>query len=198
MADFKQAYQKTASLEGGYSCDKDDPGGETFKGIARNYHPSWGGWELIDKQKSKPCFPQCALANEEIISLVHSFYKKKFWDVMNLDHLVNQNVAFELFDSGVNIGWKKIANNFQKALNLLNRDGEDYADIVVDGDIGNKTLEAFKIYMNTSRFSSRNRDKNEVVILKLLNYYQIDHYVSITESKPKFEKYIYGWVFNRA
>lgn len=197
MADFKQAHRLTLAIEGGYSNDKDDPGGETFKGIARNYHPTWEGWEIIDSIKNKPCFPQCAMANDELTKLENSFYKKKFWDVMKLDYLVNQRVANELYDSGVNIGWRKVAKWFQEALNLLNRDQKDYNDLVVDGAIGNKSLEAFKSYMNTGKFGSRSRDKNEQVIIKLLNYYQIHHYVSITGSKPKFEKYIYGWIFNR-
>jgi lysozyme family protein len=45
MADFKQAYQLVLQNEGGYVNDPNDPGGETYKGVARNIYivTGWGG-----------------------------------------------------------------------------------------------------------------------------------------------------------
>jgi len=195
MADFKEALGRTLLVEGGYVVDPKDPGGETIKGIARKKHPNWNGWELVDAQKSKPCFPQCALANNDINSLIAKFYKEMFWDKMKLDHLVNQAVAEELFDTYVNTG--RGAKYFQETLNLYNRGQKDYADLVVDGAIGNKSLEAFKSFMNTQRFSSRNKQKNEKVFLKVLNYFQVNRYVSIAKANENLENFFYGWIDNR-
>ena len=37
MANFEEAYKKTSDFEGGYVNDEDDAGGETYRGIARNF-----------------------------------------------------------------------------------------------------------------------------------------------------------------
>ena len=34
--------------EGGYVDDRDDRGGETYRGISRNNFPDWKGWKKID------------------------------------------------------------------------------------------------------------------------------------------------------
>jgi len=51
MADFNQALQMVLQNEGGYVNDPNDPGGETYKGIARKMNSNWIGWQLIDLQK---------------------------------------------------------------------------------------------------------------------------------------------------
>ena len=38
MADFKIAFEKVLEQEGGYVNDVNDPGGETYKGVARSIH----------------------------------------------------------------------------------------------------------------------------------------------------------------
>ena len=47
MSEFQPALQKVLAHEGGYVNDPDDPGGETYKGIAHNMHSKWGGWVYI-------------------------------------------------------------------------------------------------------------------------------------------------------
>ncbi len=56
MADFKTAIEATLKAEGGYVNDPDDPGGETYKGIARNRNSKWSGWTHIDLLKNKCVF----------------------------------------------------------------------------------------------------------------------------------------------
>lgn len=56
MADFDKAYFRTCKFEGGYANDKNDSGGETYKGISRVHNPKWGGWKIIDSYKKKKIF----------------------------------------------------------------------------------------------------------------------------------------------
>jgi len=142
MADFSIAYKITMKIEGGYVNDKDDRGGETFKGIARKYHPTWSGWALIDGMKSKPQFPSCALSNPAIQLHVDKFYKSNFWDVNLLDEFTSQSVANEMFDTGVNMGVQTAAKFLQVALNKLNKIGGLYPNLVEDGKIGNNTIKS--------------------------------------------------------
>ena len=57
MASFKEAWEETSAVEGGYVDDDDDRGGETYRGVARNFHPDWPGWDRIDAAKDDPGFP---------------------------------------------------------------------------------------------------------------------------------------------
>lgn len=107
MADFIIAYNKTNKNEGGYSNDPDDRGGETWKGIARNFHPSWGGWSIIDLYKKIPPFPECLNDNKNLENSVKRFYKEMFWDKIKGDKIKSQSIADSLYDSAVNMGHKQ-------------------------------------------------------------------------------------------
>ena len=48
---YKEAIKKTLKYEGGYVNDKDDRGGETYRGVSRRYHPNWSGWKIVDEYK---------------------------------------------------------------------------------------------------------------------------------------------------
>ena len=50
-SDFEKSLTFVLSAEGGYANNKNDKGGETYKGVARNYNPHWGGWVQIDLVK---------------------------------------------------------------------------------------------------------------------------------------------------
>src|SRR3546814_19936588 len=53
-------------------------------------------------------------------------------------------VAEELFDTGVNMGPAVAVGFLQRALNALNRNGRDWADLAVDRSIGPATLGALR------------------------------------------------------
>jgi len=123
MADFKAAFERTMSREGGYVFDPDDAGGETYKGIARRFHPSWDGWEIVDEIKR---FAQADLAdvlddNDTLQERVAAFYRAQFWNRFMGDAITDQRVAEELFDTAVNMGVHRAVTFLQRALNLLNR-----------------------------------------------------------------------------
>ena len=74
---FKKVKQKT---EGYFARLKNDTGGMTYQGIARNFHPNWDGWPIIDFQLiTNPRITDSQLstilkANTYLESLVDDFY----------------------------------------------------------------------------------------------------------------------------
>ena len=195
MEKFNIAYKKTLAFEGGYSYDPDDRGGETYRGISRKFWANWDGWKTIDIYKTKYSGKELEKAlekNEQLNNLVKKFYHDNYWLPLHLYNF-HMEVANELFDTAVNQGKWKAASYLQKALNKLNRNGKDYNDITVDGNIGKKTLQAYTGYMATQRFASRNTEKLIKWLIKWLNYYQLKQYDDITNNDPSQEKYIPGW-----
>ena len=184
MADFYQAYQITMKIEGSYGNDPDDVGGETYKGIARNYHPDWSGWAIIDGYKGSSTFEQDLASDEKLQQLVKEFYKVNFWNVYLLDTFSSQNIASEMFDTGVNMGTGRASRFLQQALNYLNRNGQLFPDLVDDGKIGNKTIKALNIILNNGE---------EKLLYKILNVLQADHYLEYMGKSPTQEKYTRGW-----
>lgn len=104
MADFTKAYNRTLRTEGKYSNNPADKGGETWEGIARNMHPEWEGWALIDFYRHDPKFPGILTRIEKLELAVKKFFKKTFWDVMRGDELLLQTIAESIYDSCVNMG----------------------------------------------------------------------------------------------
>ncbi len=198
MAKFKQAFQKTMGSEGGYSNDSDDAGKETYKGISRRYHPSWRGWKIIDGIKAEifsgsdrsetalwMYFTATLEHSKDLQAQVCSFYKAEFWDKFCGDVIRDQSIAEELFDTAVNMNHTRAVTFLQKSLNLLNRNQKNFADIVEDGDCGNKTFGALRQYLK--------KDSPDF-LLKLMNVYQGAHYIAYMRRSPIQEKYARGWL----
>lgn len=117
MAGFDKAIEKTLAWEGGYVNDVLDPGGETKFGISKRAHPD------IDI---------AALTVEG----AKEIYRRDYWNDLYAQ-IQDQEVADELFDLGVNIGVKSAVRILQEALRYMLA-----GPIVVDGNFGEKTLEA--------------------------------------------------------
>jgi lysozyme family protein len=194
MADFRQVYEKTVAHEGGYVNDPDDRGGETYQGIARRYHPDWIGWQIIDAAKDDTSgnFPNNLSGNAGLTAQVEKFYLDNYWRPARLSQL-DQEIAEEIFDTGVNQGLGTAVKYFQKALNALNRNAKDYPDMKVDGGLGPLTIAAYKCLLKTKNRPSRSHSKIIKVLLKLMNYYQMERYVSIIDRDPSQEKFMFGW-----
>lgn len=110
MADHSLAHKEVMKTEGGYANDKDDNGGETWRGIARKFHSSWLGWRIVDKvKKANPGFTAALLtkllgADKELERLELAFYKVEFWNSIKGDQINDQATATMIYDSAVNIG----------------------------------------------------------------------------------------------
>ena len=195
MNSFQTTFQKTSQHEGGYSNHADDRGGETYKGIARKFWPKWEGWKVIDIYKTKYAGKELNQELDKNIGVqgfVRQFYFENYWLPLQCEAF-DQPVADELFDTAVNQGKLKAGSYLQKALNKLNRNQKDYPDVMEDGKIGHKTIQAYKAYMTTERFASRNKEKLISWLIKWLNYYQLKTYDQITYKDPAQEVFIPGW-----
>jgi lysozyme family protein len=184
MANIRISFEKIVKpFEGMYSCDPQDKGGETVLGITKRDHPAWGGWPLVGAQKNKPGFPKNLEAVEAILeTLAIALYKEKYWDVLKLDEVKEQKVATELFDIAINQGTGIAAIFLQRVLNALNRNGKNYSDLTVDGNVGAKTI------------ATLNNHKNPDHILLALNCLQGERYISICEHNKTQEKFMNGWI----
>jgi lysozyme family protein len=188
MADFELAYKKTAQVEGGYANDPDDRGGETYKGLARKMETGWPGWIMIDKIKkrvgnSASEINKAAESDTGLQHLVWAAYKTSYWDILTLDKLEDQRVANELYDTGVNMGVGRAALFFQRALNCINRNGQLFPDLKLDGQVGQKTIAAFNMLSASDKY----------IVWKLLNCQQGEKYIDICEANPTQEKFMRSW-----
>ena len=104
MADFNSAYQILLVHEGGYVDDPDDPGGETYRGIARKSWPNWEGWGIVDTLKSQQGFPGSPDEHSDLQDKVKSFYLDNFWNKVKGVGINEQRIADSIFDFAVNAG----------------------------------------------------------------------------------------------
>ena len=186
MADFEIGAGKIIKhFEGLYSNDRDDPGGETYRGVARLKHPEWKGWQIIDGHKGDLNFPKSLESDMILKDLVSDFYRKEFWDSFKGDYLL-QEIAEEMFDQAINFGQRIANKNFQRTLNLMNDRGRLWDNTVVDGVFGSETLRLYHQCI---------KKRSPALLFNILNFIQASRYIFLMESNEAREKYI-GW-FNR-
>lgn len=165
-------------IEGGYSNNPDDSGGETIYGITARVARKHG---YTGPMKDMPRPIAEAIYEQDY------WYGPGFYDVS----MIYPAVARELFDTGINMGVGKSAEFLQITLNALNRQGKDYADIVEDADVGPGTIAAL------SAFKKRRGAEGEKVLLLALNCLQGARYIDLSRSRQKDEAFVYGWLLNR-
>jgi len=154
MADFNQAIEKTLVNEGGYVDDPLDAGGETKFGISKRSYPDVDIKNLtVDDAKS--------------------IYKKDYWDKLKADEIASQKVAFELFDTAVNMGVKTASKLIQGC-----------SGAYVDGIIGSQSLESI------------NNIDEELLLLRF-RLARVSRYIYLAKKRPANKKFLFGWI-NRA
>lgn len=164
--------------EGGYVNDPSDSGGETKWGITKKTARAYGYTGPM------PLLPRW---------IAFDIYEKRYLEKIKFDQIekLSPLIAEELADTSVNMGWKRAGKFLQRSLNVLNRGGKDYEDLVVDKRIGAKTIKALKKYLK------KRGDEGELVLFKMLNDMQGVSYVELAERRVKDEKFIFGWYRNR-
>lgn len=183
MADFLTSYKITMGNEGAgeLSDNPNDKGGRTYSGISQKFNPAWAGWATIESMRSTPNFPDCLKQSTVLGGQVLAFYKANYWDVLKADQYVDQLLATELFDLGVNCGTGIAGEFLQRSLNVLNNGGTKYADISVDGEIGAGTISALA-------------KANTKDVLKCVVALQGNRYVEICEKNGTQEEFMSGWI----
>ncbi|ULR90931.1 glycoside hydrolase family 108 protein [Comamonas sp. B21-038] len=162
------------AVEGGFVNDPKDPGGATNHGITEKVardHGYQGSMEQLPKEVAVDIYSQDYI-NEPGFNRVIA---------------ISPAVGHKLVDAGVNAGAGRASRWFQEALNQLNRGGQDYPMLTVDGQLGPRTLAAYQALER-----KRGRAKACEMVLKLVDVQQGAHYMRL--GMPTF---VVGWVDHR-
>jgi lysozyme family protein len=184
MADFYKALHKTVLAEGRYSNHPNDSGGATYMGIARNYHPKWEGWKIIDTYSDKNS--DKLFKDVKLNYCVAAFYRDNFWDKICGTLIYSQIVAEKIFDIAVNMGYIIASKLLQRSMNLLNRDEKLFLNLVEDGFIGSVTIGVVNKYFYNN--------EDEIHLQKLITILQGNAYAEIATKNETQENFLRGWL----
>jgi len=171
---FLLAFHHVIELEGGYSNDADDPGGETKYGITRatlarfKYaHP--GIINTVDIKN---------LTRDDALII----YKIKYWYEVGIDCINDPWVAMEVFEAAVNCGPKNGVIFAQDAYEFLRK--PDWPKLKIDGVLGPITAAALNLVC-----SSGYRD----ALLLAMNGEQYEYYETLVDHNERFRTFARGW-----
>ncbi len=164
-----------SQLEGGFVDHPDDPGGATNHGVTEavaRQHGYKDPMELLPKELATDILKQDYIVKPGFYPLIE----------------IQPAVAHKLIDAGVNVGPSRPSRWFQQSLNSLSRGGRDFPQINVDGRIGPATIRTYQALEQ-----KRGKVLACEMTIKLLDSYQAQHYVSLTN----LHSFTPGWVSNR-
>ena len=133
---FDELFDGVIKHEGYYANVTGDKDGETYMGVARNLHPKWQGWVIIDAYKEEfgEIKRNTKIDNPQLTQLVKDFYRKTFYDNYRIESINNGPLQEIIFDWCVNSGhWG--SRGVQRTLNQFFN-----TDLKMDGIIGKNTL----------------------------------------------------------
>lgn len=174
---FSTALRSTLAHEGYYANVAGDKGGETYRGIARNYHPDWKGWPIIDLYKiriGRPLDRNEKVPGPQLEKLVEAFYYEKFWRRSWADRLRDGSLAHMLFDFFVHSGGNAV-KELQRVLNA-----HFGASLKVDGAMGPQTAQTANA-QDPERLFARYKEA------------RIAYYRRISQSGENW-KFLKGWL----
>jgi len=162
------------AIEGGYSDDVNDPGGKTNHGITEQVARD-NGYQGDMRELPK--------------EFAEQVYVGQYVAAPGYDKVIAMSPAVgeKLVDAGVNAGPGRASRWFQVSLNQLSRGGADYPQVSTDGQLGPKTMAAYRALEQ-----KRGRVKACELTIKLVDAQQGAHYMSL--NKPTF---IVGWADHR-
>jgi lysozyme family protein len=162
----------------GYTDDPHDRGGPTAYGIT------------VAVARKNGYFGDM---RELPITLARSIYRARYIVEPCFDKvaLIDEPVTSELIDTGVNMGPGRAAEFFQRLINCCNVGGSKYADVFVDGRIGEVTLASFRAFRRWRGV------EGSAVMVEALNDLQGSRYVDLAESDIGQRRFFYGWIAQR-
>lgn len=160
-------------LEGGYSNDPKDPGGETI----------WGITVAVARKEG-----YTGAMKDMTYAQALTIYKSQYYLRAGLHLIVplSKSLTDILFDTGVNMGVGVAGKFLQRALNFFTGDA-----INVDGHVGSITVQSL-----TKFLQERGEDGNKNLV-RVVNGLKSTHYVELVEGNPTLRKYAYGWIDKR-
>ncbi|MGH7892124.1 MAG: putative peptidoglycan-binding domain-containing protein [Thermodesulfobacteriota bacterium] len=160
-----------------------DSGGFTYYGIARNFHPDWQGWPIVDADMTRFGRPRSLEDAPELYTMVQGFYYREFWLRNNIHLLaeISPACAIEVFEASANGGGVSI---LQKTLNTMNKNGVLWPELKVDGSIGPLTILALRKAVQL---------RGEGKVYKRLNLYQGKRFFELQEARPEKYEVFDGW-----
>jgi lysozyme family protein len=149
---FEAFFLKLMEYEGGLANDADDSGGLTKFGISQKAYPDIN-IPLLTIERAK------------------AIYWMDYYQPLNIPAIVDDRIAWQIFDFGVNAGVKESAKTIQKIVGAN-----------CDGEIGPKTLNLINLF----------EDEYPLYIHFISE--RLKHYLLITDRKPKQIKFLKGWM----
>jgi lysozyme family protein len=176
--DIEGILEGVLRAEGGYVNDARDAGGETNFGITAATAQA-NGYTGAMRDMSR--------------DFAIEVYRRQYVIAPGFDKLaaLSTAIAAELVDTGVNMGPKVAGTFLQRALNVFNQQGRDYADLAVDGQCGMATRMALTAFLN------KRGHVGERVMLTALNCLQGERYIALGEGRATNEAFEFGWFANR-
>jgi len=176
--DIEGLVDELIEREGGYANQPADRGGPTQFGITEAVARAHGYGGAMAQ-----------LPRDEAAAI----YRRLYWLRPRFDAVAERSpaLAAELFDTGANMGPAVAATFLQRALTALNRNGQDFPDLVPGGRVGPRTLAALDAFLKLRSGSG------ETVLLRALEALQGERYLRLAERRPANEAFLYGWLANR-
>ena len=167
--------------EGGFVNHPDDRGGPTNFGITLKTYQKYKKNATIEDLKR--------MLKVEAFTI----YEIEYYRNTKIDKLtpISSLIAAEVLDTAVHMGPVVAISFLQQCLNAFNNKQEFYRDLVVDGIIGNATIQALTAY------KQRRGTLGEVVLLKALNCLQGARYIELSQKREANESFVFGWINNR-
>lgn len=166
-ANFDQCIPYVLTNEGGFTNNPSDGGGATNFGITQATLSAWRGHlaSVVDVEYMK-------------IEEAKAIYKAKYWDVLGLDKVNENNVATCILDVAVNRGPKTAGKYAQNACNNLG------STLAVDGSLGSLSLAAINSY-------------DPAAFIRQFELLIESGYNDIVANNPSQKVFLKGWL-NRA
>lgn len=181
MKSISEIIDNVIETEGGFVDHPDDAGGPTNFGITLKLYKTYKPRATVENLKN------IKKADAHLIYYDEFFVKTKIEEIFK----IAPNIGTELFDCAINMGPGTAVMMFQRCLNVLNRNGKDYADLPVNGVIGLSVISAMQSFINVRKAAGT------VTMTKAFVCLRGARYIDIAERKPNNESFIYGWITNR-
>lgn len=169
--------------EGGYVNHPSDKGGPTCWGF------TLANMRLLGYKGEPKDFPK---------ELAFKGYKESYFEDTGIDkiYLIYPALGIFLLDSAVNHGQRRPGRWLQEVLNVFNKKQKLWSDLLVDGDIGAKTVTALKAAISYQQ-PGYPAGASKVIILEAVQDRRGSFYQSIAMNTESQEDFMWGWYWNR-